>query len=143
MDLQIDIVTPERQAFSGRATQVVVPGWEGQFGVLPQHENFLALVKAGVASVFTSDGERRYVIGRGFAEVTSTTTSRGGAGGGTSETKVTLLTEACELVSTIDKDKARAELAAAQKAVSDAELGSERWRVAQARIELAQARVDA
>lgn len=137
MDMQIDIVTPERQAFSGRATQIVVPGWEGQFGVLPQHENFLALAKAGVASIYTADGERRYVIGRGFAEVTSTT------GRGTSETKVTLLTEACELVSTIDKDKARAELAAAQKALTDAELGSERWRVAQARVELAQARVDA
>ncbi len=137
MSLQLHIVTPVKAAFSGAATSVIVPGLEGQFGVLPQHDCFLALAKAGIATVSTAAGEQRFVIGRGFAEVTTAN-----AGGGWS-TLVTLLTEVCEPVSAIDKDKARKELADAEAALAAAESGTERWRIAGARVELARVRLDA
>ena len=36
-DLQVDIVTPEKLVFSGIASEVLAPGWDGQFDVLQGH----------------------------------------------------------------------------------------------------------
>jgi F-type H+-transporting ATPase subunit epsilon len=137
MDLQLDIVTPERMVFSGPATEVVVPGWEGQFGALPQHDNLLALTKAGVTRVSTAGGEQRFLTGRGFAEVSSTDTK------GKWATRVALLTEVCEPVAGIDPVRAQAELDEATKIAAQAESGSERAKVAEVRLELARARMSA
>ena len=68
-DLDVHIVTPEREVYHGPATSIRVPGWEGEFDVLPGHDMFLALVKGGVLAVAAPGGAQKYVIGRGFAEV--------------------------------------------------------------------------
>ena len=47
-DLQVDIVTPQKLIYSGSASEVRAPGWEGQFDVLPGHSLFLALLHGGV-----------------------------------------------------------------------------------------------
>jgi F-type H+-transporting ATPase subunit epsilon len=139
MDLQLEIVTPEKQAFSGRADEVTVPGAAGEFGVLPMHDNFLALVKAGVAKISRADGVKRYVVGPGFAEVTTAPVGGGGHG---YDTKVTLLTEVCEPAESVDKEKARRDLEEATRLLAEADGGSEREKIAQQRMDLAQARLD-
>jgi F-type H+-transporting ATPase subunit epsilon len=137
MDLQLDIVTPERMVFSGRATEVVIPGWDGQFGALPQHDNRLALTRAGVTRVITATGEKRFLTGRGFAEVSSIESK------GKWSTRVALLTEVCEPVGSYDAAKAQAELDEATRFAATVETGTERARLADARLELARARVAA
>ncbi|KAJ8606016.1 hypothetical protein CTAYLR_010516 [Chrysophaeum taylorii] len=64
-----ELVSPERQLVSGEATQVVVPGAEGQFTVLANHAPFLSTLKPGILDVTMADGssDRIFVRG-GFAD---------------------------------------------------------------------------
>lgn len=64
-----ELVSPERQLVAGEATQVVVPGAEGQFTVLANHAPFLSTLKPGVLDVTMADGstDRIFVRG-GFAD---------------------------------------------------------------------------
>lgn len=64
-----ELVSPERQLVSGEATQVVVPGAEGQFTVLANHSPFLSTLKPGILEVTMADGttDRIFVRG-GFAD---------------------------------------------------------------------------
>jgi F-type H+-transporting ATPase subunit epsilon len=70
--LQFELVSPEKLLLSEQVGMVVVPGGEGNFGVLPGHALFISGVRPGVIDVY-QDGravsERIFVSG-GFAEVT-------------------------------------------------------------------------
>lgn len=111
-ELILEMVTPEKMAFSGEVEEVTIPGTEGEFGVFHGHEAVLTTVNIGELS-FTKDGKKTYyAINTGFAEVTGE--------------KVTLLIETAERSDTIDKDRAtrakeRAESSIAQLAKEDVE----------------------
>jgi F-type H+-transporting ATPase subunit epsilon len=64
-----DLVSPEKLLFSGEATQVDVPGEEGDFGVLAGHAPFVASLKPGVLTVYGDGAPRRIVVQGGFVEV--------------------------------------------------------------------------
>lgn len=69
--IELELVSPERLLLSEPVDMVVVPGTEGNFGVLPGHAPLISTVRPGVIDVH--DGgkirERIFVSG-GFAEVT-------------------------------------------------------------------------
>ena len=71
--LQFELVSPERLLLSEAVAMVVVPGGEGNFGVLPGHSLLISTVRPGVIDVYadeqTAVTERIFVSG-GFAEVT-------------------------------------------------------------------------
>jgi F-type H+-transporting ATPase subunit epsilon len=68
--LNFALVTPEREVFQGQVDQVVVPGVEGEFGVLVNHAPVLSIIKPGALRIF-NDGEiRRVFVLDGFADVT-------------------------------------------------------------------------
>ena len=64
------LVTPEREIFHGEVDHVVVPGSEGEFGVLPAHAPVMSVVKPGALRVFADNNERRIFVNGGFADVT-------------------------------------------------------------------------
>lgn len=67
------LVSPERVLFSAQVEMVVVPGVEGNFGVLKGHSPLLSTVRPGVIDVYekrTGISSRIFVAG-GFAEVTN------------------------------------------------------------------------
>jgi len=69
-ELRFELVAPERLLYSGDVAQVVVPGTEGEFTVLPQHAPVLSTLKPGVLTVTGLDGEvSRIFVRGGFAEV--------------------------------------------------------------------------
>ncbi len=68
--LTFSLVAPERELFHGEVDQVVVPGAEGEFGVLPGHAPVLSLVKPGVLRVIDGATTRRIFVNGGFADVT-------------------------------------------------------------------------
>ncbi|MEN6293455.1 MAG: F0F1 ATP synthase subunit epsilon [Methanobacterium sp.] len=111
-ELILEMVTPEKMAFSGEVEEVTIPGTDGEFGVYQGHEAVLTTVNIGELS-FTQNGKKSYyAINTGFAEVTGE--------------KVTLLIETAERSDTIDKDRAtrakeKAESALAQIAKEDIE----------------------
>lgn len=64
-----ELVSPEKQLVSGEATQVVVPGAEGQFTVLANHAPFLSTLKPGILEVTMADGGTDHIFVRGgFAD---------------------------------------------------------------------------
>lgn len=96
-DLQVDIVTPQRLVFSGQASEVRAPGWEGQFDILPGHTLYLSLLHGGVLELVTGSSSQRFVVGRGFAEA--------------GPDRVTILTDRCVDADHVDKAQAQKDLA--------------------------------
>jgi F-type H+-transporting ATPase subunit epsilon len=70
--LEFSLVLPERELVTTAADMVVVPGSEGDFGVLPGHIPMITTVRPGVVELH-DDGKvtARYVVAGGFAEVTA------------------------------------------------------------------------
>jgi F-type H+-transporting ATPase subunit epsilon len=67
---KFELVTPERMALSEDVTQVVVPGVEGEFTVLPGHAPVISALRPGVIEVAKPDaGKTRIYVKGGFAEV--------------------------------------------------------------------------
>ncbi|BAK68412.1 MULTISPECIES: ATP synthase F1 subunit epsilon [Sphingobium] len=71
MALHFELVTPEKLVLAQDVHMVVVPGAEGEFGVLEGHAPFMSTVKDGVLKVYDRDGaEPRLIpVEGGFAEV--------------------------------------------------------------------------
>lgn len=69
--IQFELVSPEQLLLARPVEMVVVPGVEGDFGVLPGHAPFISEVRPGVIAVFDAGrvADRIFVAG-GFAEVT-------------------------------------------------------------------------
>jgi len=69
--IQIELITPDRVVFCGVVEDVILPGVEGEFGVLKGHETFLSGLDYGVMSFSVASGKRTYcAIGEGYVEVT-------------------------------------------------------------------------
>lgn len=99
---KFELVTPERMALSQDATQVLVPGVEGEFTVLPGHAPVISALRPGVIEVTLAEGgetERIFVKG-GFAEVDAD--------------RVTVLAERAMAVDQMSADVVAAELETAE-----------------------------
>ena len=126
-ELQLDIVTPSAQVFSGMVTQVIIPAWAGQEGIYPEHDSKLALLRGGVCTVFSAEGEIHYAVGRGFAEIGAT--------------RVTLLTDSCEIAVDVDKATAANDKTDLATKLAAADWTSEEAEVLRASLEVAEARI--
>ena len=91
-ELILEVVTPEKIAFSGKVEEVTIPGTEGEFGVLRGHEPFLTSVDIGELYYLAGGKKLYYAVNTGYAEVTGS--------------KVTVLIETAERADAIDKDRA-------------------------------------
>jgi len=69
--LKFDLVAPERLLLSTEADMVIVPGSEGDFGVLAGHAPVMSTLRVGVIEVTGAEGgDSRIFVRGGFAEVT-------------------------------------------------------------------------
>ena len=130
MPIALSIVTPTGETFRGEVESVVLPGSEGDFGVLENHERFLTPLRVGAVEIRRADDTLYAAIASGFAEV--------GAEG------VTVLVDACDLAHEIDVAEAElardlAEQKLAQIGVDEAAERREHYEEA---LELAHLRVD-
>ena len=65
-----ELVAPERLLASIDCDMVVIPGADGDFGVLPQHAPLMSLLRPGVIAIYQGDRvEERVFVAGGFAEV--------------------------------------------------------------------------
>lgn len=66
-----ELVSPEKLLISEEVEHVVVPGAEGEFGVLAHHAPLLSTLRPGVVKVFKTDGgePEKLVVSGGFADV--------------------------------------------------------------------------
>lgn len=98
--LKLEVVTPTRAVLSEQVDEVVLPGTEGQAGILPGHLPLLTGLAIGEMIVRVGGSERHFFVDRGFAEVL--------------DNKVSVLTKNCEGVSDIDIAIARQEVQTAE-----------------------------
>ena len=107
--LDFELVSPERRLARAKVAMVVVPGVEGDFGVLPGHAPMMSTIRAGAIAIHETDGgpaTMRFFIEGGFAEVT--------------ETGLTILAEKATPVADIDVAAVATQLAAARAAGDEA-----------------------
>ena len=70
--LEFELVTPERLLFSEPVEMVVVPGTEGNFGVLPGHAPLISTIRPGMIEIYEGQNvTRRIFVVSGVAEVTA------------------------------------------------------------------------
>ncbi len=106
---RFELVSPERLLSSGNVAMVVVPGSEGDFGVLPGHAPLMSTIRPGAIAIYEAEFgslTRRIFVDGGFAEV--------------SDAGLTILAENAIPVGDIDPAKVATDLAAARVAKDEA-----------------------
>ncbi len=93
MPLQLDIVTPEKLAYSDQVDSVVLPGSEGELGVLPHHAPLISMLGAGELRLRKDGAEESFAIVGGFLQVLPD--------------KVVVMAETADMASEIDLEKAQ------------------------------------
>ena len=68
-EFKIEIVNPEKSFLSKEdVTEVVVPAFEGEMGILKDHISIISFLKPGVIKIFSKSGEENYYIEDGILE---------------------------------------------------------------------------
>ncbi|MBT0958139.1 F0F1 ATP synthase subunit epsilon [Alphaproteobacteria bacterium KMM 3653] len=73
--MQFDLVAPERRLASLQASEVRIPGSEGDLTAMPDHAPLITTLRPGVLTVVGPEGEQKYVVTGGFAEISAEGTS--------------------------------------------------------------------
>jgi F-type H+-transporting ATPase subunit epsilon len=69
MPLQLEVVSPERRVFTDEVDMVVVPGRNGQLGILPHHTPLISSLGVGELRIKKGGTEQSLLISGGFVEV--------------------------------------------------------------------------
>ena len=127
--VEFELVSPEKLLLSRRVDMVVVPGAEGDMGVLPQHSPAITTVRPGTIVVYEGGAvtDRIFIAG-GFAEV--------------SDNRCTVLAEEAMPIEDIDKNAVEQALSTALDDVSSASSVAER-NTADISVAVAEAKIQA
>ena len=133
MPMTLEIITAERQVYSDEVDMVIVPGFDGQLGILPRHAPLMTMLKPGELMVRKNGAEDMYVaVSGGFMEVLGN--------------RVSVLADTCERSDEIDEERAEQAIRRAQERLANhgSELELERamdsLRRAQVRVNLVRRR---
>jgi F-type H+-transporting ATPase subunit epsilon len=127
MPLRLEIVTPEKLAFEDDVDSVVLPGSQGELGVLPHHAPLVSTLGVGELRIRKGANEEAFAIAGGFLQVLPD--------------KVVVMAETADMASEIDVEKAEAARREAEKAlesgyVEGADLSAARASLQQALLRL-------
>jgi F-type H+-transporting ATPase subunit epsilon len=110
--LRVEVVSADGITWEGEALSVIARTTEGDLGVLPGHEPFLAALVPCAAEVLTADGNREVLaLDGGFISV--------------ADNRVSVLSQFAKVAKEIDLKAAEHELAAAEKRLNAGELDDE------------------
>jgi F-type H+-transporting ATPase subunit epsilon len=103
MTLLLEIVTPERLAYSDQVDSVNVPGSEGELGILPHHAPLVAMLGVGELRIRKAGAEESFAIAGGFVQVRPD--------------KVVVMAEMADMASEIDLERAHEARKEAERAI--------------------------
>ncbi len=109
--LQLEIVTPEAKVFSEEVDMVVLPGVEGELGVLPLHVPLMTRLLPGEVRITQGQKQVELVVGNGFIEVLPD--------------RVCILTDMALADSEVDEQTAEGAIKRAQEILQDKKLSSD------------------
>ena len=125
--IAFDLVSPERLVLSGEADMVTVPGAEGYMGVMAGHAPVISTLRPGTINVQgSSEGDVRFFIRGGFAEITSA--------------KITVLAEEAIVMADVDLALLDQRIKDAEEDVAAAKTDAERARASESLDDLKQIR---
>lgn len=127
--IRLELVTPERPLVSEEVDELIAPGYEGEFGVLPEHTQYLAILAVGVLRYRRGDEVRKVAVGGGFAEVTPD--------------RVVILADVAEKAEEIDVARAKRALERAEEALRDLSMDDASYPRMEAALRRAIARMEA
>ncbi len=73
--VQFDLVSPERRLVSVAATEVQIPGAEGDLTAMEGHTPTITTLRPGIVKAVSATGNKAFVVTGGFAEITATSVS--------------------------------------------------------------------
>jgi len=109
--IKLELVTPERLLVSEEVDEVIAPGYEGEFGILPEHTYYLAILSIGILRYRKGSETKQVAVGGGFAEVTPE--------------RVVVMADVAEKAEEIDIERARRAHARAEAALKEVSLDEE------------------
>jgi F-type H+-transporting ATPase subunit epsilon len=71
MAMQFDLVSPERRLASVQATEVQIPGADGDLTAMEGHAPTITTLRPGILRAVAADGTKAYVVTGGFAEISA------------------------------------------------------------------------
>ena len=119
--LRLEIVTPEKKIYSDDVDSVVVPGSEGEMGILTDHAPLMTMLQPGELCITKAGQVTRLAIGSGFVEV--------------SNNKVAVLTDMAVHESEIDDVAAEEAIQRAEAALRDTHLDDEEYATVKASLQ--------
>ena len=127
--VDFELVSPEKLLMSTQASMVVIPGTEGDFGILAGHTDIISNIRVGIVDVYTDEIiDKRVFVSGGVAEV--------------SEDRCTILADEAIVLEEMDKKTAEGRLSEAQKILDESK--DEAARVtAERQVAIAQTLLDA
>lgn len=69
--MQVDLITPDKLAYTGQASSVLLPGTDGYFEILDNHAPLVGSLKAGTIRIRSGAENLEFGISSGVAEVSS------------------------------------------------------------------------
>ncbi|HEY7524609.1 MAG TPA: F0F1 ATP synthase subunit epsilon [Candidatus Limnocylindrales bacterium] len=103
MPIQLEIVTPERLAYADTVDAVVLPGSQGELGVLPHHAPLVSTLGVGELRIRKGATEESFAIVGGFLQVRPD--------------KVVVMAETADLAAEIDLERAQEARREAERAI--------------------------
>jgi len=103
MPIRLEIVTPEKRAFSDDVDAVVLPGSEGELGILPHHAPLISMLGAGELRYRKDATEESFAIVGGFVQVLPD--------------RVVVMAETADLAAEIDLERAQEARREAERAL--------------------------
>jgi len=108
-EFKIEIVNPEKSFLSKEdVTEVVIPAFEGEMGILKDHISIISFLKPGVIKIFSKSGEENYYVEDGIVEFKNNNLS--------------VLTSSIFNIKDMDKDKISELLEQAEKHSKNSEI---------------------
>ena len=127
--IRLELVTPERLVLSEEVDEVVLPGYEGEFGVLPGHTQYLAILNIGMLWYRKGSAVTRIALGGGFAEV--------------NHDRVVVMADTAERADEIDVERAQRARDRAEARLKELSLDDETYAKAYAELQRALVRMAA
>jgi len=122
-EFKVEIINPEKSFLSKEnVTEVVVPAFEGEMGILKDHISIISFLKPGIIKVFSKSEENKYFVEDGIVEF--------------KDNSLSILTSSIYNISDLDRDKIDQILKEAEKESSGDDLDDQKRYLIDQKIEV-------
>ena len=122
-EFKVEIVNPEKSFLSKEnVTEVVVPAFEGEMGILKDHISIISFLKPGIIKVYSKSEENKYFVEDGIVEF--------------KDNSLSILTSSIYNISDLDRDKIDRILKEAEKESSGDDLDDQKRYLIDQKIEV-------